>query len=54
MKNDLIVASKEIGPKMLIQLSIFPRDQNAARIHVVNIANNSLKGWKCSNIWEQT
>jgi len=51
----LIVTSKEFGLRVnadKTKCMVLPRDQNAGRIRIVK-TDNSLKGWKSSDIWEQ-
>ena len=50
------MASKENGLEVNYDKTtymIMSGDQNAGRIHSTRIDNNSSKGWKSSNIWEQ-
>jgi hypothetical protein len=53
----LVVASKEIGLEVKAYKTkyiVLSLDQNAGQSHTIEIDNIvPLKGWNCSNIWEQ-
>jgi len=52
----LVAATREIGLEVNYDKTtyvIMSGDQNAGRIHSIRIDNNSSKGWKSSNIWQQ-
>ena len=52
----LIVTSKETGLEVnadKTKYTVMSRDHNAGQSHSMKNDNSPLKGWKCSNIWEQ-
>jgi len=52
-----VVFSKEIGLEVNADKTKYvavSRGQNAGRCHNIKMITVPLKGWKSSNIWEQT
>ena len=50
-----VVANKKIGLEVNANKTkhmVISRDQNAGRSHSIMTDNRCLKGWKCSDIWE--
>jgi len=53
----LVVFSKEIGLEVNADKTKYvaeSREQNAGKCHNIKVIIFPLKGWKSSNIWEQT
>ena len=53
----VVVASKEIGLEVNADKTMYMvmcQDQNARQSHSLRLIIVPLKGWKSSNIWEQT
>ena len=54
--EDLVAATREIGLEVSAdetKYMIMSRDQNEGRIQIVRKDNNTSRGWKSLNIWEQ-
>jgi len=50
-----VVANKKIGLDVNADKTkhmVMSRDQNAGRSHSIMTDHRCLKGWKCSDIWE--